>query len=175
MLSAFRGAHPLRAMKIQAANHDELVQMSAADGMVDIEAAGAAALSGLPEVRTAPRDWEAAAAGRWLWVVGGSDFTSADEFGPWGASRTSGCVKHSNLTGGAPAHSGGEIWRIKDKGLLLNAASGRYGAEGEAELNGVVDVLRSLGFAVGSMGFDIDNSAVANRVVVSDVAWLPAL
>jgi hypothetical protein len=87
----------------------------------------------------------------------------------------SGNIKHSNLTGGDPAHSGGEIWFICDDRIAINAASGRYGAKSEIEFRFIVDALRRSGYQVASMGFDLDNPEEANRVFADEPKWEPPL
>jgi len=172
--ATFRADHPLRAMKVQPANDDQMIQMMPQDGLLDIEPGPSTLLEPFPEMQSEPRCNESAAEGRMLWVVGQDSMPVAIERGPWGRTLKSGEIKHSNLSGGRSAHSGGEMWRIKDQGLLINASSGRYGAESNEELDGVVEILRTMGFSVASMGFDIDNPTVPNRLAVTDLEWLAA-
>jgi|APTNR8051073442_1049403.scaffolds.fasta_scaffold02391_3 hypothetical protein len=149
--------------------------MTSTDGMADLESSGNRALEGFNEVGSEPRDRESAEQSRLLWVVGARDVPFADEAGPYGRSLAGGAIKHSNLTGGSDAYSGGEAWRIKGKGLLVNASSGRYGAECEKELNEVVDIFRHAGFSVASMGFDLDSPTTPNAVAVGELTWLRPL
>jgi hypothetical protein len=81
------------------------------------------------------------------------------------------CIKHSNLTGGDDAHSGGEIWFINDDRIAVNAQSGRYGAESDREFKMIVDALRHSGYHVASMGFDLDNPSIPNTVFVGEPEW----
>jgi hypothetical protein len=46
-------------------------------------------------------------------------------------------VCHTNITGGATALQGGELWFGKDGKLYINAQSGRYGAKSQDQWNAV--------------------------------------
>jgi hypothetical protein len=158
-------------MKRKPANSDELKQMTSADGMMDLPAAPAD--SGQLQVVTQLPDTESAAANaRYLWVVRSDDLPLALEECSWGKSLESGTIKHSNLTGGAPAHSGGEIWFCDERTIIVNADSGRYGADSPQELEDFVAALRDCGYRVASMGFDIENRTKPNSVLIGDPVWL---
>ncbi|HEX3919099.1 MAG TPA: hypothetical protein VHW60_17310 [Caulobacteraceae bacterium] len=148
--------------------------MSSEDGLLDVELVAIDDLAKIAEVASPPEDMAAARTGRILWVVREGEIPSALEACDWGRELESGMIKHSNLTGGMPAHSGGELWVVKGEGILANANSGRYGAESPEELEAFVEALRSLGFRAASMGFDIDNPARPNSIQVGPVAWLDA-
>ncbi len=68
----------------------------------------------------------------------------------------SGVAKHTNLTGGGVACSGGELWLdpADSELLYMNGCSGRYGARTAVELEDVVVVFRTFGYQVVSFGWD---------------------
>jgi hypothetical protein len=67
---------------------------------------------------------------------------------------SSGMAKHTNLTGGASACCGGEIWTdaVDRDRLYVNGGSGRYRPRTPAELADAVQVFETLGFRVDSAG-----------------------
>lgn len=159
-------------MQRQPANDDELKQMVTKDGMLDLEAFSLPRLEELVAVAEPPCLREQAPVGRFLWVVRSGDAPFALEKCRWSSELETKMIKHSNLTGGAPAHSGGELWVVHHQGVLVNANSGRYGANTAMELSAFVEALRGLGFQVASMGFDLDNPSIPNAVQVGPVSWL---
>jgi hypothetical protein len=161
-------------MKRPEDNPDEIRQMTLADGMNDLPEAQAPA-SIFVRHASIPNTHSNAAEARHLWVIGSGDFPVALEGCTWGKTLQTGKIKHSNLTGGNPAHSGGEIWFIGNDRIALNAASGRYGADSEHEFGQIVNALRRSGYCVASMGFDLDNTSVANRVFVGEPVWQDAV
>ena len=62
--------------------------------------------------------------------------------------------KHTNLTGGGEAYVGGELWFSNDTSIYLSGGSGRYPPRNELELENVVRVFASYGYAVTSLGWD---------------------
>lgn len=62
------------------------------------------------------------------------------------ASR--GCVCHSNISAGAPALQGGELWFLSPDSIVINFRSGRYGAETIGHEDAVIEHWQSLGFTV---------------------------
>lgn len=70
-----------------------------------------------------------------------------------------GVAKHTNLTGGAPASCGGEIWLDGADSRLLhvNGSSGRYPARSPRQLADAVRVFEKFGFAVRSAGWSEEN------------------
>ena len=63
--------------------------------------------------------------------------------------------KHTNLTGGADAYLGGEIWFSDAVSLFLSGGSGRYPPLHEAQLNDAVQVFESYGYRVMSLGWNV--------------------
>ena len=70
-----------------------------------------------------------------------------------------GMAKHTNLTGGAPACCGGELWLdAVDVGRLhMTGGSGRYGARTPEQLADAVHVFVQFGYAVRSAGWSDEN------------------
>lgn len=168
--ATYRSKFAAKPMKRPEDNSDEIRQMTLADGMNEFPQAQAPA-SIFARHMSVPSTHSNAPEARHLWVIRSQDFPVALEDCPWGKALQSGRIKHSNLTGGDPAHSGGEIWFIDDDKVAINAASGRYGADSEQEFAQIVDALRRSGYRVASMGFDLDNKSIANRVFAGDPVW----
>jgi hypothetical protein len=78
---------------------------------------------------------------------------------------TMGVVKHTNLTGGAPACCGGEAWldALDADRLFVNGWSGRYGARTPQQLADAVQVFEGYGYKVVSAGWSEENDC-AERV-----------
>jgi len=74
-----------------------------------------------------------------------------------------GVAKHTNLTGGAPACCGGELWldAVDPQRIYANGGSGRFTAKSPAHLEDAMSVIESLGFNVVSAGWDIENDRPA--------------
>ena len=93
-----------------------------------------------------------------LWVLRPKDLVYAREFCPFGDARPSGKIKHTNLTGGADAHSGGELRFLGGNTVAVNGASGRYGPQSEAELEEIVQAFHASGYRVFWTGYDPDTN-----------------
>ena len=78
----------------------------------------------------------------------------AEEMCGFGKSLQSGVIKHTNLTGGAPAYSGGEMVMLDEKTMVINGQSGRYGPRSERELDAAAKAFRQSGYHVWCMGYD---------------------
>jgi len=169
----FRAQFPAKAMKIAPRHSDEMIRMVPGDGMVSLPSAAdpAVTIASSPLPNSEP----AADAGRNLWVVSPADFPMAQEKCSWGRRLSGKKIKHSNLTGGDDAHSGGEIWFVDRDRVVVNSNSGRYGADSIEEFDAVVLALRKCGYYVASMGFDLDNPRAPNSVLIGDPEWLHPL
>ena len=62
--------------------------------------------------------------------------------------------KHTNLTRGGNAYVGGEMWFKTGYSMWVSGNSGRYGPRCRALLEDSVDVFRSYGYEVQSLGWD---------------------
>ena len=65
--------------------------------------------------------------------------------------------KHTNITGGADAYLGGEIWFKDSITLFLSGSSGRYPPMHETQLNDAVQVFESYGYRIMSLGWNFGN------------------
>ena len=72
--------------------------------------------------------------------------------------------KHTNLTAGGRAYLGGELWFSDHESMYVSGGSGRYPPADERQLADAVDVFRSYGYTVTSLGWDIE-SGYANRFI----------
>lgn len=153
-LSAFLRRYPLQKPRLEPANEDEVRRLNQADGVRHLEKPPAEAdHRGVPEKKGDP--------GCHLWVVSEEGVPYLLERAAVASELKSGVVKHTNLTGGGLAASGGELWvdPADDGRLYLNGCSGRYGPTTEDQLTDVVRLVAALGFYVESFGWDHD----ANR------------
>ena len=72
--------------------------------------------------------------------------------------------KHTNLTAGAPAYVGGELWFSDSSSLYLSGGSGRYPPSNAEHLDDAAGVFEVLGYDVISLGWDADTDS-AERVL----------
>ncbi len=107
-----------------------------------------------------------------LWVVRSQDVVAAPEHCAFGKARKAGSVKHTNLTGGAPAHCGGELLWVDGMTLILSGASGRYPPRTVRELLDAATAFRDSGYQVWYLGLDPDTNWP--RSMASDIApeWM---
>jgi hypothetical protein len=169
-LATYRKDYPARSMRREANNDDELIQMPPDQGMYELSSPPTTSAQ-FPRHSSLPTTEATAPEARHLWIIRSDDVPVALEACVWGQALESGCIKHSNLTGGGTAHSGGEVWFIDDERIAINASSGRYGAESRAEFDVVVYAIRRSGYYVASMGFDLDNVTVPNTIFVGEPEW----
>lgn len=142
------------------ANEDQIRQMTATDGMIHWQdGKGPAGPQGEPPLLEQSNTRRAH-----LWVVRADDVVHAEERCDFGSRLTSGVIKHTNLTGGAAAFSGGELLFLDDGTIVVNGCSGRYGPRNKAELDQVVRAFVESGYDVWSMGFDEETNRPAGFV-----------
>lgn len=152
-LDSFAARYPPAAPRIEAANADQLRHLQEADGVRHV--------TGPPvetAVRRTPRG-EDCRDGRHLWVFLPDCIPYLLEAAPEVTPPLdSGVAKHTNLTGGAPACCGGELWidPVDDDKIYVNGASGRYGPTSPKQLSDAEDVFRAVGLAVVGFGWDDD-------------------
>ncbi len=84
---------------------------------------------------------------KYLWIIDGDGLRVIKETTP-NTLAERGYVCHTNITGGAEALQGGELWFCTDDLIYLNYKSGRYGAETEDQKQAVLDYFQQLGFTV---------------------------
>ena len=65
-------------------------------------------------------------------------------------------IKHTNLTGGAPAFASGELLFLSEYAVIINGRSRRYGPRSESEMISVAKAFKNSGYQVWSMGYDAE-------------------
>lgn len=88
---------------------------------------------------------------RYLWIINHDGLFILLEFTP-NPDAARGVVCHTNITKGAKALQGGELWFISSRHVVINYKSGRYGAETDIQQEAVVDYFKSLGYRVDIQG-----------------------
>lgn len=136
-------------------NQGETIQMNAEDGLLEwVDGTQLLTQSSPP---TSPVITAAQMKSRMLWVVRAEDVVYAPENGPFGKTLESKVIKHTNLTGGALAFSGGEVIFLEgESAIAVNGDSGRYGPRSIEELDDVVTAFARSGYSVWAMGYDLD-------------------
>lgn len=163
----FRTKYPARPPRADVIkNSDELIQMQPIDGLGFFDGnSGKDAICSLPP-RVANDRGEL-----YLWAITPSDVPFALEAAPFGNTLKSQVIKHTNLTGGSNAHSGGELWFLSPNQILVNGSSGRYGPETNDELEDAATAFKDAGYQVASLGFD-EETGYSKRLLVGDPQWL---
>lgn len=106
-----------------------------------------------------------------LWVVDSDDVPYVLERNAFGANLETGRLKHSNLTGGADAHCGGELVIVAKNVVAINGSSGRYGPNSRRELDAVVAAFRASGYGVWNFGYDEGSNRPLNFLTGTPV-WV---
>ena len=75
--------------------------------------------------------------------------------------------KHTNLTGGAEAFLGGEMWFTSGMALYISGGSGRYPPRDATQLEEAVQVFESFGYVVTSLGWDNTTGKAKRRLEVT--------
>lgn len=132
-------------------NEDQLIKMGANEGVKQMSAPPAEA-----SARRVPA--KKGDLGCHLWIMDGAGLPYLLERCEAAQSLASGVIKHTNLSGGGEASSGGELWvdPADDHKVYVNGCSGRYGPTTEEELEDVVEVFKQMGFDVKSFGWNPD-------------------
>lgn len=162
----YRAAHPLQGPKLPIANPDERRILTNSDGVQAFsDAPCPVQKQDLNPSGEHPHEDK-----RCLWVICARDVPFIPEHAPVAPPLQSGVCKHTNLTGGADAHCGGEVWFVSGKRLILNGASGRYPPRHQAELQEIATAFRNAGYQVWSMGWDNEANCAA-RVPRGHPPW----
>lgn len=106
-----------------------------------------------------------------LWVVRIQDVAYAPERCEFGRSLRSGVIKHTNLTGGEPAFSGGELYMIDHSNVVITGCSGRYGPSTREEMEAAAKAFANSGYGVWSMGWD-DEADLPAPFIGSEPEWV---
>jgi hypothetical protein len=145
---------------------DELRQLTTAEGLNELASPPyAPAKTGNP-----PRRAREAESTKYLWVVAPTTVPFALESLPE-VRLQRGRLSHTNLTGGGPAHSGGEMWFTEASIIVMNGGSGRYLPRSAEELEDVAKAFKAVGYKVAHMGWD-NELQVPARYLRGDPRWL---
>ncbi|MBU2765034.1 hypothetical protein HAP94_02200 [Acidithiobacillus ferrivorans] len=165
--ATFRAVYPAqqpRADRIK--NQDEVKQLTVNDGVFNFDnCSGASATKSLVPSAAYERGCV------YLWVISPTSVPYIEEDARIGQTLESRCVKHTNLTGGNPAHSGGELWFIDNLKVLIGGASGRYGPDTETQLMDAVLSFKNEGYIVASIGFD-DDTGFPAKILIGEPQWV---
>lgn len=168
--SQYRESFEAREPNLERQEHeDEITDFSDREDVVSLTVAPAARLlRGVP-----PRVPRSSGDQMHLWLVGTDDVLVALEEGATGQSTTRGRLAHTNLSGGRPAHAGGELWYRDGASLWLTGGSSRYPPRSKGELDAIVEGFRSSGYTVRSCGWAEDIAGPA-RFFRGPDQWLEA-
>lgn len=153
----FRTIYPLRTLdRSRVGSPDELHQLTTEQGLVEWRDGplvdGRTARTGVqPGLISSEKLVDCH-----LWAVRQQDVVFAHENCAFAAQLDRKVVKHSNLTGGGPAHSAGEMLFLALDTIVINGSSGRYGARSPEEIDAVALAFCRSGYDVWSMGWDED-------------------
>ena len=113
---------------------DELVLIDESAGLLNISLAP---MQKVP-FAMAPKSMNEGKDTKFLWVILLNDLPIALENGSNRQCLSRGYLSHTNLTGGAEAFAGGELWFQSGSAIVINGASSRYRPRelGELELVG---------------------------------------
>lgn len=109
----------------------------------------------------------------YLWVIINTEpyVRCINEYNPLALTKERTRVCHTNLTGGAPACAGGELFFLEQSVLYINGASGRYPVTSNEQLQEVARVFARMGYRVGSVGFSPDTGKPRRCFRASNVEW----
>ena len=173
MPSTFAVDHPVKLPNsriMQNAQQDESLQMTERDGLCILPDAPCH----FAEIVSTPEDYLSVQRekGIYLWIINPCQVLCMKELAPIGQSFSQGKVKHTNLTGGAPACSGGEMWFSAHDAVYVSGSSGRYGPSSEGELIASAHVFKRKKYKTCCLGWDdgIGRSAQYYRAEVAQ--WI---
>lgn len=108
---------------------------------------------------------------KYLWVVASATLPAALEYPTNAITLKRGSLTHTNLTGSADAHTGGELWFPDSDTVMINGGSSRYGPRNADELLSVAVAFRSAGYKVASLGWD-EGSNKPLRMETGNLTWV---
>ena len=146
---------------------DETDLISSTDGLGSISSAPASAIE-----PASPPGGDPAC--KYLWVVTPSDVPIALENGPAAAKMQRKRLSHTNLTGGAQAHAGGELWFTAADVIVINGGSSRYKPRPPDEVEAVALALAGLGYTVGHLPYDPGVNRWARNPKQGTIKWQSA-
>ena len=140
-------------LKERVSNDGELVRLEPTDGVQEFPSIEN------PETGSPPSLGTEKGRNTYLWVVLPDSAPIILEDSPSSQNLQSKRITHTNLTGGADAHAGGELWFYGDSStILFSGASGRYQPRNPEELTMVGAAFKACGYVVGSLGWDADRA-----------------
>ncbi len=162
----FRAQYPARECPDDRIdNLDQLKQMEVDHGLSCLADGSDDAVKGeVPEIESSDN-------GIHLWVVMPSSVVHAPEMNEFGSTLESGIIKHTNLSGGEPAHSGGQLVVLSENTLVIDGGSGRYGPQSDEEMTAVAKAFRNSGYGVWSYGYD-EESGWPFRIGSKKPEWI---
>lgn len=166
-ISDFREKYPALPPRSHAIkNNDELRLLTPNEGLecFDVNLGATAKKGSLPT--TYPTE------NPYLWVIGKEAIPAAIETLAIGQQLKSKIIKHTNLTGGANAHCGGEVWFIDDKTIVISGSSGRYGPDAHdgQKLAAAAEVFKEQGYKVAHLG--MDETGRPAMLLVGEPQWI---
>jgi len=146
---------------------DELWAITEAEGLLELCVAPAPnVVTGCP-----PKARDESQDCKYLWAVGTDTVPYALEHGDNCNHLSRGYLSHTNLTGGKPAHAGGEMWFIDNTTLVFNGASSRYQPRGLQELDSLAKAFKQCAYKVAHMGWD-DGCGRPARILRGEPEWI---
>lgn len=117
---------------------------------------GAALLCNAPatdvELGCPPRGTREKGSARYLWVIDDTGIPYIFEIRYPLLENT--VPKHTNLTGGAPAYMGGELWFFTSESIYFSGGSSRYAPRNAEHLDDAATVFEDYGYEVYCLGWD---------------------
>ena len=162
----FRAKYPARECPPERIeNNDQLKLMAESDGLEYLtDGPGTAVKSQVPEIEKGDPNIR-------LWVVRQADVVHALESVGFGAKLASGIIKHTNLSGGEPAHSGGQLVILSENTMAIDGGSGRYGPQSNQEMTALAKAFTNAGYGVWSYGYD-EESGCPFRIGSKNPEWI---
>lgn len=146
---------------------DELQAITKADGLLELSMAPAPnVITGYP-----PKACDESLDCKYLWVVCTDTVPYALELGDNRNFLRRGYLSHTNLTGGEPAHAGGEMWFINSETLVFNGASSRYQPRSPQELDSLARAFKQCAYKVAHMGWD-EGCGKPARILRGEPEWI---
>ncbi|WP_146115076.1 hypothetical protein [Malikia spinosa] len=130
---------------------DELLQMKPSDGLKTVIQHP---VESLPHPAVTPEVTEEMKQQIHLWIIRLKDCVYALERSEFGDKLENGKIKHTNLTGGEPAFTGGELIWITEREVIVNGCSGRYGPKNANEMTTAAKAFSNSGYRTWTTGYD---------------------
>ncbi|MBU5614471.1 hypothetical protein [Geomonas azotofigens] len=151
LFSQYRNDWQERAPNLERQQYEDEIKL--VEGLPDMKVAPTAGVvHGSPPTNMG--EDHLSSSSKYLWVITGDAIPYILETGDDGAKCARGRLSHTNLTGGATAHSGGEMWFESESKVYISGASSRYTPRNQQELNAVVDGFKRAGYNAISLGWD---------------------